>query len=88
MLRASRNSRRCRRNGGAVERSASDGIDDRRNSRRGARDEDRERVTQELQHHFEMGRLTMDDLRSRLDVTLGAITVGDLFCVTQDLPRA
>jgi hypothetical protein len=53
-----------------------------------ASDEDRDRVTQELQHHFEMGRLTLDDLRSRLDAALGARTVGDLFCVTKDLPRA
>jgi hypothetical protein len=52
-----------------------------------ASDADRDRVTQELRHHFETGRLTFDDLTSRLDATLGAKTVGDLFAVTQDLPR-
>jgi hypothetical protein len=52
-----------------------------------ASDEDRERVTRELQQHFETGRLSLDELRSRLDAALGARTVGDLFSVTQDLPR-
>jgi hypothetical protein len=53
-----------------------------------ASDEERDRVTRELQHHFETGRLTMDELNSRLDAALRARTVGDLFSVTQDLPRA
>ncbi len=52
-----------------------------------ASDEDRERVTQELRHHFEAGRLTFDDLNGRLDAALGARTVGDLFEVIQDLPQ-
>jgi hypothetical protein len=52
-----------------------------------ASDEDRERVTQELRHHFEAGRLTFDDLNGRLDATLRARTVGELFEVTQDLPQ-
>jgi hypothetical protein len=52
-----------------------------------ASDEDRERVTQELRHHFEAGRLTFDDLNSRLDATLRARTVGDLFQVIHDLPQ-
>ena len=52
-----------------------------------ASDEERDRVTRELQHHFETGRLTMDELTSRLDAALRARTVGDLFSVTQDLPR-
>jgi uncharacterized protein DUF1707/uncharacterized protein DUF2516 len=52
-----------------------------------ASDEDRERVTQELRHHFEAGRLTFDDLNGRLDATLRARTVGELFEVTRDLPQ-
>ena len=52
-----------------------------------ASDEDRERVTRELQRHFETGRLTLDELTSRLDAALRARTEGDLFSVTQDLPR-
>ena len=53
-----------------------------------ASDDDRDRVTTELRHHFEMGRLTLDDLNDRLDATLRARTVGELFAVTQDLPQA
>jgi hypothetical protein len=52
-----------------------------------ASDEDRERVPQELRHHFEAGRLSFDDLNGRLDAALGARTVGDLFEVIQDLPQ-
>ncbi len=52
-----------------------------------ASDEDRERATKELRHHFEAGRLTLDDLNGRLDATLRASTVGDLFEVTRDLPQ-
>ena len=52
-----------------------------------ASDEDRERVTHELRHHFEAGRLTHDDLNGRLDATLRARTVGELFEVVQDLPQ-
>jgi DUF1707 SHOCT-like domain/Protein of unknown function (DUF2516) len=52
-----------------------------------ASDEDRERVTHELRHHFEAGRLTFDDLNGRLDATLRARTVGDLFEVVEDLPQ-
>jgi hypothetical protein len=51
-----------------------------------ASDEDRDRVTQELRHHFETGRLTLDELKSRVDATLRARSVGDLFSVTRDLP--
>ena len=53
-----------------------------------ASDQDRDRVTQELRYHFEKGRLTLDDLTTRLDATLRARTIGDLFSVTQDLPPA
>ena len=53
-----------------------------------ASDEDRDRVTRELRHHFETGRLTLDELSSRLDAALGARTIGDLSSVTHDLPRA
>jgi hypothetical protein len=53
-----------------------------------ASDDDRERVTRELRHHFEAGRLTLDELTGRLDAALGARTLGDLFSVTQDLPQA
>jgi hypothetical protein len=52
-----------------------------------ASDEDRDRVTLELRQHFETGRLTLDELTSRLDAALGARTVGDLLSVTQDLPQ-
>jgi DUF1707 SHOCT-like domain/Protein of unknown function (DUF2516) len=52
-----------------------------------ASDADRERVTQELRHHFEAGRLTLDDFNDRLDATFNARTVGELFEVTRDLPR-
>lgn len=51
-----------------------------------ASDADRDRVTRELRHHFETGRLTFDDMTNRLDATLRAKTVGELFAVTQDLP--
>jgi hypothetical protein len=53
-----------------------------------ASDDERDRVALELRHHFEAGRLTMDELSSRLDAALGARTVGDLFAVTKDLPPA
>ena len=52
-----------------------------------ASDEDRDRATRELRDHFEQGRLTMDELTSRLDAALRAKTLGDIFSVTQDLPR-
>ncbi len=52
-----------------------------------ASDGDRDQVTRELRHHFETGRLTFDDLTNRLDATLRARTVGELFTVTQDLPQ-
>ena len=52
-----------------------------------ASDGDREQVTRELRHHFEMGRLTLEELNDRLDATLRARTVGDLFAVTKDLPQ-
>jgi hypothetical protein len=49
-----------------------------------ASDADRDRVTRELRHHFERGRLTFDDMTNRLDVTLRAKTVGELSAVTKD----
>ena len=52
-----------------------------------ASDKDRDRATRELRDHFEQGRLTMDELTSRLDAALRAKTLGDIFSVTQDLPR-
>jgi hypothetical protein len=52
-----------------------------------ASDQDRDRVTLELRHHFEAGRLTLDELTNRLDAALRARTVGELRTVTQDLPR-
>jgi hypothetical protein len=52
-----------------------------------ASDEDRDRVTRELRQHFEVGRLTLEELTSRLDAALGARTIGELLAVTQDLPR-
>lgn len=52
-----------------------------------ASDEDRERVTQELRHNFEAGRLTLDDFNDRLDATFNARTVGELFEITRDLPK-
>lgn len=52
-----------------------------------ASDEDRDRVTRELRHHFEVGRLTLDEFNARLDATLNARTIGELFEVTRNLPR-
>jgi hypothetical protein len=52
-----------------------------------ASDEDRERVTQQLHHHYATGRLTLDDLNQRLDLTLRARTLGDLSAMTKDLPQ-
>jgi len=52
-----------------------------------ASDEDRERVTQQLHHHYATGRLTLEDLDQRVDMALRARTVGDLTAMTKDLPQ-
>ena len=60
-----------------------DGLRQRQGSDILASDGDREQVTRELCYHFEMGRLTVEELNDRLDVTLRARTVGDLFAVIE-----
>ena len=52
-----------------------------------ASDQDRDRVVQELRQHFAVGCLTHEELDQRLDATLHARTLGQLFEQTRDLPR-
>jgi Domain of unknown function (DUF1707) len=51
-----------------------------------ASDENRDRVAEQLNFQFIAGRLTLDDLNDRLEATLVARTIGDLYTVTKDLP--
>lgn len=51
-----------------------------------ASDENRDQVTEELRHHYENGRLTLEGLNQRIEATLRARTVGDLSVITRDLP--
>jgi DNA-binding MarR family transcriptional regulator len=51
-----------------------------------AGDADRDAVTAALSEHFAHGRLTLDELTTRLDATLTATTHGELSQVTRDLP--
>ncbi len=51
-----------------------------------ASDGDRERVTERLHHHFEAGRLTLDEHNQRVEAALQARTLGDLSAITIDLP--
>jgi Domain of unknown function (DUF1707) len=49
-------------------------------------DADRDAAAAALGEHFAQGRLTLDELRARLDATLTALTHRDLSRVTRDLP--
>jgi hypothetical protein len=51
-----------------------------------AGDADRDAAAAALGEHFAQGRLTLDELNARLDVTLTATTHGELSQVAQDLP--
>jgi DNA-binding MarR family transcriptional regulator len=51
-----------------------------------AGDADREAAAAALGEHFAQGRLTLDELATRLDATLTATTHGELADVTRDLP--
>jgi len=51
-----------------------------------AGDADRDAAAAALGEHFAQGRLTLDELSARLDVTLTATTHGELSKVAQDLP--
>jgi hypothetical protein len=51
-----------------------------------AGDADRDAAAAALGEHFAQGRLTLDELSARLDVTLTATTHGELSQVAQDLP--
>lgn len=52
-----------------------------------ASDADRDRVAGVLREHCAQGRITMDELRERLDATYEAKTVGQLQKITADLPE-
>jgi DNA-binding PadR family transcriptional regulator len=51
-----------------------------------AGDADRDAAAAALGEHFAQGRLTLDELSSRLDATLAATTHGELSEAAQDLP--
>jgi hypothetical protein len=51
-----------------------------------AGDADREAAAAALGEHFAQGRLTLDELITRLDATLTATTHGELADATRDLP--
>lgn len=51
-----------------------------------ASDDDRQRVIQALQHHTQVGRLTLDEFADRCDSVLAAKTLDDLRAATHDLP--
>jgi DNA-binding MarR family transcriptional regulator len=51
-----------------------------------AGDADREAAAAALGEHFAQGRLTLDELNTRLDATLTAITHGELSRAARDLP--
>jgi Domain of unknown function (DUF1707)/Winged helix DNA-binding domain len=51
-----------------------------------AGDADRDAAAAALGEHFAQGRLTLDELSARLDVTLTATTHGELSQVARDLP--
>ena len=52
-----------------------------------ASDDDRRRVIEALQHHTEVGRLTLDEFTDRCDTVLAAKTLDDLRAATHDLPE-
>ncbi|MEV4514700.1 DUF1707 domain-containing protein [Dactylosporangium sp. NPDC049525] len=47
---------------------------------------DRQRVIEALQHHTQVGRLTLDEFADRCDTVLAAKTLDDLRAATHDLP--
>jgi DNA-binding transcriptional ArsR family regulator len=51
-----------------------------------AGDADRDAAAAALGEYFAQGRLTLDELRARLDATLTATTHGELYRATRDLP--
>jgi hypothetical protein len=51
-----------------------------------AGDADRDAAAAALAEHFAQGRLTLEELRARLDATLTAATYGELSQATRDLP--
>lgn len=51
-----------------------------------ASDEDRRRVIEALEHHTQVGRLTLDEFADRCDSVLAAKTLDDLRDATHDLP--
>jgi hypothetical protein len=51
-------------------------------------DAERDAVAAELGDHYAAGRLTLEELNSRIDAAYGATTAGDLARVTADLPAA
>ena len=53
-----------------------------------ASDGERERVVADLRTHAADGRLTVEELESRVDQALAATTRRDLAALTRDLPRA
>lgn len=52
-----------------------------------ASDADRDRVADMLREHCAQGRITLDELQERLEVTYAARTIGALRAVTADLPE-
>lgn len=52
-----------------------------------ASDDDRQRVIEALQHHTQVGRLTLDEFADRCDTVLAAKTLDDLRAATHDLPE-
>jgi hypothetical protein len=53
-----------------------------------AGDADRTAAADQLREHYAVGRLSMDEFRSRLDAVYAAVTVRDLALVTADLPAS
>ena len=51
-------------------------------------DADREGVAAQLREHYADGRLTLEELNERLDLTFAAKTKADLNTVMRDLPQA
>ena len=50
-------------------------------------DADREAVAAQLREHYADGRLTLDELNERLDLTFAAKTKADFDVVLRDLPH-
>ncbi len=48
--------------------------------------EERERFTELVQYHYAQGRLTADELETRLEGILAARTLGELYALCRDLP--